>query len=417
MKQNFKTYWKRACSDWNYIFKAELRNMVKDQGVIIFFLLVPLAYPILYSFIYTNETVREVPAVVVDYDGTATSREYVRDVDATADVKVVNRCADLDEAKERVKHREAYGIIVIPQGFSRSIVRGEQTSVRVFCDMSGLLYYKALLAANTDVSLKMNARIKVAKAGSMTEQQDEVTHHPIEYEEVSLYNPTNGFAAFLIPAVLILIIQQTMLLGVGIAAGTAREQNRFHELMPINRHYRGLFRIVLGKSWAYLLVYLPISVYVLGVVTHLFRLNQIGNPMDIALFTIPFLLACIFFAMTLSGVMRQRETCIMIIVFSSVLLLFISGVSWPETAVPPFWKAVSCFFPSTFGINGYLKINNMGSPLSAVQTEWYALWVQALVYFFTTCWVYRASIIGSHRRFLERYYAQKAKSKLSIREF
>lgn len=408
MSRNFRTYWKQSRRDWNFIFRHELRNIFRDEGVLVFFFLVPLAYPLLYAFIYTNEVVREVPVVVVDDCATPQSREYLRHIDATADVAVVARCRDMESARREIAERNAYGIVYVPRDFSRRLARGEQTEVSIFIDMSGMLYYKAVLTANTNVSLAMNARIKVKRAGNTTEAQDRVTEHPIAYEEISLYNPQNGFAAFLIPAVLILIIQQTLLLGVGISAGTAREHNRFRELLPVNRHYTGLLRIVLGKSWAYLLVYLPLSVYVLGVVPRLFSLNRIGNPWDMALFVVPYLLACIFFAMTVSVLVRQRETCIMLIVFSSVPLLFLSGVSWPGSAIAPFWKVVSGFFPSTFGINGYLKLDCMGAEPAAVRKEWIALWGQAVFYFFTTCLVYRNNIIASRRRFIARYRKMKA---------
>ncbi len=403
MKKSLKTYWQQSCRDWNYIFRQELRNIIKDEGVLIFFFLVPLAYPLLYSFIYTNEVLREVPVVVVDDCHTALSREYLRKVDATADVKITEYCPDMEAAKQFIKRREAYGIIYIPSDFSRRLNRGEQVDVSIYCDMSGLLYYKSLLTANTNVSLAMNAHIKIARAGNTTDEQDRVTEHPIAYEEVSLYNPQGGFAAFLIPAVLVLIIQQTLLLGVGISAGTARENNRFRDLMPLNRHYTGLLRIVLAKSWAYLLVYIPVSVYVLGVVPRLFSLNQIGNWGDMALFVVPYLLACIFFSMTVSVLVRHRETCILLIVFSSLPLLFISGVSWPGTSIPSFWKVLSYAFPSTMGINGFLKINNMGANLADVSREWHILWAQGIVYFFTTCLVYRNSIIASRKRYIARY--------------
>ena len=307
MKEKIKQYWQQACSDWNYLFKLELKNIVKDEGVLIFFFLVPLAYPLLYSFIYTDEVVREVPIAAVDESHTTMSREYLRHVDASPDVKIINYCADMAEAERCIKNREAYGIVRVPADFSKRLSKGEQVEVGVYSDMSGMLYYKSILTTNTNVSLAMNARIKVARAGNTTEQQDLVTQHPIAYDEVSLYNPQNGFASFLIPAVLILIIQQTLLLGVGISAGTAREQNRFRELTPFDRHHTGLLRIVLSKSSAYMLVYIPISVYILGVVPRIFHLNQIGNPVDMALFIVPFLLACTFFAMTVSGVIRQRN--------------------------------------------------------------------------------------------------------------
>ena len=106
--------------------------------------------------------------------------------------------------------------------------------------MSGLLYYKSLLNTNTSVSLDMNADIKMQRAGNTTNRRDEITAYPIKYEDVTLFNPANGFAAFLIPAVLILIIQQTLLLGIGLSAGTAREQNRFKRFgsyqPPLQRH-------------------------------------------------------------------------------------------------------------------------------------------------------------------------------------
>lgn len=390
MKQiTFKQKVVQGIYDLFYVWKQELRNLFRDQGVLIFFVLVPLTYPLIYSFIYTNETVREVPAVVVDNSRSSLSREYLRKVDASPETSIVAHCADMEEARLMLKERKAYGIIYIPSGFSDDIVRGKQTQVSIFCDMSGLLYYKALLTANTNVSLAMNADIKMERAGNTTVRQDEITAYPIEYEDIAIFNPTNGFAAFLIPAVLILIIQQTLLLGIGLAAGTAREQNRFKELIPDDPHYNGTLRIVMGKGLSYFMVYSLVAVYILCVVPRLFSLNQIANPSVLALFALPYLTACIFFAMTASIAIRNRETCMLLFVFTSVPLLFLSGISWPGAAMPEFWRYFSYIFPSTFGINGYVRINSMGATLNEVAFEYQALWIQTGIYFLTTCLVYQ----------------------------
>ncbi len=409
MLNRLKTYWTKSYLDWNYIFREELRTCLKDPGVLIFFLLVPLAYPLLYSFIYTREVVREVPVAVVDDSQSSLSRRYLRHIDATADVRLMAHCANMEEARTLMRQRDAYGIIYIPESFSRDLNRHQQTSVRIYSDMSGLLYYKALLMANTDVSLDMNADIKVERAGNTTEQQDKVTEHPIAYEEVSIFNPQNGFAAFLIPAVLVLIIQQTLLLGVGMSAGTAREHNAFRHLIPINKRHTGLLRIVFGKAAAYLLIYIPISVYVFGVVPHMFGLNQIGAPTDLLLFLIPYIIACIFFAMTVSGLVHHRETSIILVVFSSVPLLFISGVSWPGSAIPELWRPLSYVFPSTFGINGFVRINNSAATLSQVQNEWFALWLQAIAYFFLSAVVYRRSIRSARCNVAQHWRALRSR--------
>ncbi len=392
-----------------HICKEELKMAVRDQGVLIFFLLVPLAYPLVYAFIYTNEVVREVPAAVVDDNKSAQSREYLRWVDGSPDIYIVSYCADMEEAKLLLKQQKIYGIIRIPETFSSDLTSGTQTRVSIYADMSGMLYYKALLLANTEASLKMNKEIQIQRAGNTTGRQDEITVQPLDYEDVSLYNPQDGFASFLIPAVLVLIIQQTLLLGIGLSAGTARENNRFRDLVPIGLHYQGTLRIVLGKSSAYLLIYMAVAAYILCLVPKMFRLVQLAQPDTLLAFVIPFLLACIFFAMACSCLIRRREDCMMIFVFTSLPLLFISGISWPGSAIPPFWKIFSWLFPSTFGINGYIRIQTMGASLSDVLTEYRALWLQAGIYFLLTCFLYRRQILLSRKHALARLQAYRKK--------
>lgn len=409
--QTFKERISEGIDDLFYIWKREFRNTVKDQGVLIFFVLVPLLYPLLYAFIYTNEVVREVPVIAVDDSHSFLSRDYLRKIDATPDVRIISYCTDMEEAKQLLKDGAAYGIIYIPHSFSSDILKGIQTQVSIYCDMSGLLYYKSLLLANTSVSLEMNKEIKISRAGNTTGRQDEITSRPIEYEDIALFNPQNGFASFLIPAVLMLIIQQTLLLGVGLSAGTARENNRFKDLVPINRHYNGTLRIVFGKGLSYFMIYALVSVYMLCIVPRIFSLVQIAQPADLMLFMLPYLAACIFFAMTASITIRNRETCMLVFVFTSVPLLFISGISWPGASIPAFWKYFSYIFPSTFGINGFVRINSMGATLSEVSTEYQALWLQAGFYFLTTCLVYRWQIIRSRKHAIDQYKTLKSRSK------
>lgn len=385
-----------AISDTFFIWRKEAGRTVHDQGALIFFILVPLLYPLLYAFIYTEETVREVPAIVVDDANTALSREFVRRVDATPDVNVVGKTGNMEEAKERMRRAEVYGVIRIPEEFSRKVNRGEQAHVSLYCDMSGLLYYKALLLACTEVSLEMNTELQVERMGNTTAREDEVATAPLRYQDVALFNPTNGFACFLIPAVLMLVLQQTLLLGIGMMNGTARERATFHTQL-ISGQGRGTVRLVLGKALCYFMVYAMVSIWVLVVVPRLFHLVQIPQATDLLAFMVPYLLACIFFSMTCSILVFQRETCMPIFVFMSLPMLFISGISWPGVAVPPFWEYVSWLVPSTFGINGFVRLNTMGALLEDVAFEYAGLWIQTGVYFLTACATYYY-MIGESRR-------------------
>ena len=398
---------KEGILDTFFIWKDELKNVFKDSGVMIFFFLVPFIYPLLYAFIYNNEVVHNAKMVVVDQSDSYLSREYIRKVDATADVKVVAVCSDMEEAKRMMDAKEAYGILYFPSEFSKNIHKGKQATVSLYCDMSALLFYKAFLLATTEVSLEIGKELRAQNNPSSTIEQEKITINPIPYESVALFNSQNGFASFLVPAILILVIQQTLILGIGMLGGTAREKNRFHSLVPISRHFNGTLRIVFGKSLTYLLLSVVGCIWALAVVPKLFSLPQVGEPWTVMLFVLPYLFASIFLSMTLSGFMTSRESPMLVFVFTSVILLFISGVSWPKEAIPPFWKAIGYLFPSTPGIQGFIRINTAGASLNEVAHEYRTLWIQAGIYFITACIIYRYQIMRSRKLIIKQYRYMK----------
>ena len=411
MKREYRLRYiiKEGFIDAFQIWRDELRQIFRDMGVMIFFFLVPLIYPLLYAFIYNNEVAREAGMVVVDRDDSFLSREFTRRVNATPDVRVIATVGDMAEARRMVDEKRAYGILCFPEDYSRRLHEGRQATVSLYADMSALLFYKAFLLSATEVSLDMGKELRAGNHPASTEKQERITVDPVPYESAALFNPSNGFASFLVPAILMLVLQQTLILGIGMLGGTAREQSRFRSLVPYMRRFSGTLRIVFGKSLAYILLYVAVCGWVLAAVPKLFGLPQVGDPMTVALFLLPYLFACVFLSMTLSGFVSNREEPMLLFVFTSVVLLFISGVSWPWSAVPPFWKAVGYLFPSTPGIQGFTRINTSGATLNEVATEYRVLWVQSGVYFLAACLVYRYQIILARRSFIRKYLELKAR--------
>lgn len=374
-----------------YIWYDEVRTVLRDKGILIFIVFVPLAYPLLYSYVYTNEVCRDVPAAVVDDSKSTLSREFISNVDGTPDVKIIGTFSNVKDAEQSIKEHDAYAIIQIPESFEYDLRHGNQTKVGLYCDMSSMLYYKAFLLACTDVSLNMNNDIKVERLGSITTRDEEITKMPILYEHKSMYNPQQGFAAFLIPPILMLIIQQTLLLGIGMEMGNTREKY-MGCVIPFDFHYKRVMPIVWGKALVYLPLYFVEAVYMVTFVNRSFRLPTMGDYGTFVLFIIPYLLACIFFAITLSSLIYRREDCILIFVFMSVPMVFLSGVSWPRSAMPQFWRYFSDIFPSTLGMNGYVRIMTMGCSIHDIANIYIGLWIQTAFYFGTACLVYFKNI-------------------------
>ncbi|MGP1350714.1 MAG: ABC transporter permease [Hoylesella marshii] len=400
---------KEGIHDMGYIWMQEIRLTVKDEGVLIFFILVPFLYPLLYSWIYNNETVREVPVAVVDLSHSKASREFIQRYDASPDVQVVAYCNSLDEARTLVGKQTVRGILLFPTDFSVQLHRMEQTTVSVYCDMSLMLTYKAIYQSATSVAQRTNRDIQIALSGNYTNRDDELNTQPLAFEEVPIFNTTGGYGNFIIPAVLLLILQQTLLLGIGLSAGTSREHNRFRDLVPMVKHYKGIFRIVFGKSLCYFMIYTVISAYLTLVVPRIFGFVSMTQPADLTAFMLPYLLACIFFGMIISCLVRYRENIMLLVVFTSVPLLFLSGISWPQSSISGAWQGVSWIFPSTFGIRGFVRMNSMGATLNDIQPEYIALWIQAVVYLIVVCLLYRYQILRSRRHVLARLKQVKEK--------
>ena len=376
--------------------------MFKDEGVLIFFIIVPLVYPLLYSWIYNNEVVREVPVVVVDDSHSGLSRELVRKLDASADVKILCHAADMDEAKSLVSRQLAKGIYYIPSDFATRLNRMEQATLGVYCDMSLMLSYKAIYQTAINVTQYMGAEIQKKLSGKYTVREEQIQARPLDFQDVPMFNPQGGYGTFVIPAVLMLIFQQTLVLGIGLGAGTARENSPYGDLVPIHPAYSGIYRIVCGKALCYIMIYMVMGAYLTMVVPRIFSFVAMVKAWDLFCLMLPYLLACVFFGMTVSCLVRYRENVMLLMVFISLPLLFLTGVSWPQSAIPGVWQGISWLFPSTFGARAFVRMNTMGATLSDVVPEVRYLWIQAAAYFGMACLVY------GHQLRVSRRHAQAA---------
>lgn len=365
------------------VWAEEMRRIFHDEGMILFFIVLPLTYPILYSWVYNNEVVRDVPVAVVDDSRSQLSREFIRLCDGTADVEIVGYAADMDEARRMVGEQKVRGIYHIPSDFAIRVNRGEQSPIAVYTDMSLMLNYKAIFQTATSVSTAMNSKIQIKLAGNYTDREDEITTAPLVFHEIAIFNPTGGYGNFILPAVLILILQQVLILGVGLMAGTSRESGHYVEYRNLKARGIGTLGTLTGKSLCYFMLFAVICLYLTVIVPRLFSFVSLAQPMDLLAVMLPFVLACIFFAITVSVAVHYRENVLLIVVFTSVPMLFLSGVSWPQSNIPWFWQSISWLIPSTFGIRSFVRMNTMGATLADCMTEFRALWAQVAFYFVT----------------------------------
>ena len=348
-------------------------------------------YGLLYNYMYAPDVVRNVPVVVVDNSKTELSREYIRLLNATPQVDVIATGEDYPQAQELMKMDEVAGILYLPYDFTDRVSRGDESVFIMYETTNAFLNYLAMQEASAGSMLALNDRYRpemVVFLPSQDAAQLSVAK-PIKVAGTALYNYTEGYGTYLIPAVLIVIMFQTLLMVIGMVSG---EERQFKLLQVYRPTFGQAGRLVIGKTFVYMMLYAVFSLFLLGLIPLIFDLPDIGNVWNIIMLLIPFLMATSFFGLTASVVFTDSDAPLLMIAFFSVGLIFLSGVSYPLELMPWYWKLSHFLIPAAPATLAYVKLNSMGASMAEIHTEYVTLWVQCAVYFVLACWAYRYNI-------------------------
>ncbi len=382
------------------VWAREFRLVFGDMGVIIFFFLLPLGYPVIYTLIYNTEVIRDLPIAVVDHSRSPESRELARMVDATSALEVYDYCPDIPAARRLSNEKKVFGVLEIPADYARKIGRGEQTQVTYYADMSLLLRYRAALGALTDVQLSLGDNIRGETIDNLGLVAQSLGGNSISNDAVFTGDPTQGFASFIIPGIIVLILQQSMVLGITMIAGGVserRRRNRGYDPMSVQAPAGAT---IIGKTLCYLVCYIPMTLYVLHIVPMMFSLPHVGSIWHSFTFILPLLLASAMLGQFIGVFVTERESSMLVVVFTSVVFLFLSGLTWPRYAMSPFWTLVSDAIPATWGVEGFIRINSNGATLAEESHPYTMLWILTGVYFVAAYIMHR---IGFGKKKAEAY--------------
>lgn len=361
----------------------EYRNIFSDFGVLLIFFGAILFYPLFYPIPYSNEVLKENPVAAVDLDHSDLSRKVIRMLDANQFICIASRPDSLVEAQKKLFERKVDGIVVIPQGFQRKIFRGEQGVIVTYADAGYFLIYRQIVTGISQIvgTLSMGIQVSRLTATGLLPEQAMAAATPLKLISYPLFNRPGGYSSYIVPPVLILILQQTLLIGIGMLGGTAREYHASHYLSVGWEKKSGLISTILGKAGAYFSLYILHSVFFFTIIFRLHQYPQRGDLLVLLWFIVPYLLSVIFLGMALASLFRIREVAMAVLVFTSIPILFLSGFAWPAGSIPGSLTFFAHFIPSTAGIDGFLKLYLMGATMRDTMADWCVLWGLVIFYF------------------------------------
>lgn len=359
------------------VWWREFRLVLRDEGVVIFFFALCAVYPLLYSLIYNTEVLRDEPIVVIDDCRDPLSRQLARNIDATPEVKIISYAANMQEARQLMNLKHCYGIVHIPRDFASNAGRGVQANVTIYTDMSVMLRYKNMLMAITNVTKHMGAQVQAETLAQFTYGGVGL----IGNKQVPIGNTGMGIASAILLFILPLVIQQSMILGIGMLHGGSIERRRKNRGYDPMEEPARVSTSIIGKMLCHQIVYVLPVVYVLHFTPMIFDFPQNASLLHSVALAVPFIIAVSFMGQTLQAFINERESVFLMLAFTSVIFVFLMGVSWPRFEMSRFWYTIGDCVPSTWMSNGYVLMQSGGATLSQISHYYYMLWVQCGVFY------------------------------------
>ena len=340
--------------------KREFRALLRDKGFLLLALGAPLFYSLFYPFPYTKDIAREIPVGIVDQDNSYYSRQLAQMMRASEEIKPLN-FATVGEAKQALETSKIFAIAVIEKDFGKNILKNVPQTVRIYTDGVYPIYYKQTTAALQRAIKTMSAGIEIKKLQALgTGKAAMDLRSPIRFNIKNLYSPAGAYRNYLVPAVFVTLVQQILLVIIGLRAGTLYERKRKY-----SPHFKP-FQVWLGNMFVYLSIAVLYFIYLFILVYRLYGFSGGTQILPWFLFYMIFAVASVGLGLTLGNFFKERETSVMFFVVTSIPLLFMSGVIWPLWKIPVYLRIFRLFVPMTYGIKGVVQIFIMGASLTDI---------------------------------------------------
>lgn len=345
------------------ILKREMRNISKDSSLFLILLIAPVLYAFMYGSIYLNKGEEKVKLALIDDDGTVVSRLLSEQLNATPMIEIIP-ASNISEAREKMYQGEVEGYFYIQKDLEKFIFSQKQANVNLVLNVSRFLPSSDLLSTVTKVCLTVGAGVRKTyfnKQG-MSEDESMKMTNPINMDYRPLYNSSMTYGSFLLPGLLAIILQQTLLIGVAAGFTSEREQKKLGELYRISGF--SISKLILGKGILYLCIFMIFGMFFATVNFSVFGVAVRGSFIDLTFITTVFISSVIVLGMLIGSFFRSKLFAFQVLVFSSYPIFLITGYSMPYQSLPSVIQILSNLIPTSPFLKVYISIVQAGGSVA-----------------------------------------------------
>ena len=368
-------------SEFRRGFHEALQHIASDRAAKSVLVGAIILYSFFYPAPYRSQVATHLPVAVVDLDLSPMSRGLVRNTLAVRALDVVELGNSFSAARASLEDAKVQAIMVIQPDFQRDILRGRQGQVALFGNGALLAHGSAALGGFSDAlgAFAQDAAVVQARfAGAATGPVLKLVRRP-------LFNTREGYGSTVVPAVAILIVQQTLLMGIGLVIGTMQARSGRLTMLPTR---------LLGMSAAFGVLGTLSLLYFAGFVFWLQDYPRAGDLTGLGVTTLLFVGAVVAMGLVAASFYRTRERAFQLIALLSLPMFFLAGVSWPVSAFPTPLAWLAKLLPSTAGITAMVKFNQMGARVGEAAGELWTLALLVVLYGGLAMWRYGPSTLA-----------------------
>jgi ABC-type multidrug transport system permease subunit len=348
------------------VARKEFLHIVRDKRVLVLLLILPPLFTLIFGYAFEAGEPTGVPALLINRDLTDRTQRFV-------DIVLKNKTFAWKIAPPNSTNesdligRHVQAALVIPSGWSDSLVNGDPTPLPFYVDGSDTNTADALTGAlqrslgefqlgerqvmidslpSEVFDLAKNLPVEVRKQFVSAMTSWEVKPHV-------LYNPKSRFIDYVTPGIIGLILQLLTVTLMACTIARERESGTLYQLMVTSLR-RG--EIVLGKIVPYLAISALLIVMILLLVAFHFEV-RLNSPLVLALVCLLFLLCSLGLGLLISAVSRTQTQAIQFSVFFLLPVFVLSGAFAPLEHLPPIIQWVAEFFPLTHFCRAFRLVN------------------------------------------------------------
>jgi len=339
----------------------EIMRIFRERVLLAILFIVPLLYASMFGLVYVSAILQHVPLGIVDLDHSQESRAVVSAFENTPNFKVITQVSTYADLEAGMKNGLVRAGVVIPADYSQKLAQHQLTQISTVYDGSNLIYGFNTRKYFQQVLNTFSAEHTAAYLSGlgMTKQEIVNVMDTVSYSLEVWYNPTFSYATFIYMGLVLMILQQIGLLGIGLTVTREKEENSWLQFLGAAVPQ---WKIFIGKALPYFIANFFNFGFLMWIAARFVNVKIEGSVGLILLLGLLFDLIIVSVGFTVSVYSPNSLLVTRYLMLISVPIFVASGYSWPSTHIPAVINTLLRTMPYTWMAEGFrlLTVKNLG---------------------------------------------------------